>query len=94
MTKNSERVQRRRKKVKRMLVEALGGACWICGYNKYMGALEFHHLDPSTKEFGLSQGNITRSYDKMLAEAKKCALLCSNCHHEVEGGIVVCPIGV
>lgn len=92
MTPGSERVQRRRKKVKRLLIDALGGCCRICGYDRYDGALEFHHVDPTTKSFGLSQGNITRSYERMLVEAQKCVLLCATCHREVEGGIIDCPI--
>lgn len=42
-----EAVQRRRDKIKEMAVQYKGGKCCICGYNKYIGALEFHHLDPN-----------------------------------------------
>jgi 5-methylcytosine-specific restriction endonuclease McrA len=77
----SEAVIRRRRKVKGMLIEACGGACKSCGYSKYDGALDFHHRDAEGKEFSLgSAGSI--SYERLLAEAQKCDLLCSNCHAE------------
>jgi hypothetical protein len=52
-------------------------------------ALEFHHIDPATKEFGVSRSGVTRSIARSRAEARKCVLLCSNCHAEVEAGVVV-----
>ena len=51
------------------------------------GALQFHHLDPSQKEFGVSGRGVTRAIAKARAEAKKCFLLCANCHAEVEAGV-------
>ncbi len=52
------------------------------------GALQFHHLEPSAKSFGLSMRGLTRSIEKLREEAAKCVLLCANCHAEVEVG---CP---
>lgn len=75
--------KRREKKAK--LVSMFGGGCSICGYKKCQQALQFHHLDPSNKERGVSWGNI--SLDKLLKEANKCILLCANCHAEVEAGL-------
>jgi hypothetical protein len=37
-----------------MAVVYKGGKCQCCGYNKYIGALEFHHVDPEQKDFGVS----------------------------------------
>ena len=57
----------------------------LCGYDRYLGALEFHHMDRNTKEFrALAACGRTRSFAKLAKEAKKCVLLCSNCHAEVE----------
>jgi hypothetical protein len=53
------------------LVEENGGCCSICGYNRYVGALQFHHLDPSLKSFGLSQKGKTLGMDSLREEAKK-----------------------
>ena len=78
-------VSKRRIKNKELLVEYKGGACERCGYNKCIAALEFHHLDPSTKEFGLT-GN-TYSLERQKAEADKCILVCANCHREIHNGV-------
>ena len=83
----SEYVVTRQRKVKSILVKEAGGCCQICGYDKYQGALQFHHLDPATKEFALQSG-VTKALDKMRKEAAKCLLLCANCHAEIEGGII------
>jgi transposase-like protein len=79
-------VHRRRREIKRMLVEEAGGACVLCGYDALLGGLHFHHLDPTEKTFALSRHGVTRSLAAARAEASKCALLCSNCHAEVEAG--------
>jgi hypothetical protein len=50
-----------------------------------LAALEFHHVDPSAKEFGLAHRG-ARSIERLRAEARKCVLLCSNCHAEIENG--------
>jgi len=84
----SESVMRRRKFVKETLVAEAGGRCALCGYDRYLGALEFHHVDPSMKEFSVSRDGVTRSLDRARAEAQKCVLLCATCHAEVEGGVV------
>ena len=84
----SRGVSKRRQKVKIKLVNEFGGKCKICSYNKCIGALEFHHIDPSKKSFGLSVTGVTKSYKLMLEEAKKCILVCSNCHREIEAGLI------
>jgi hypothetical protein len=75
--------------LKHKAVDVLGGKCMICDYDIYIGALEFHHLDPSTKSFQLSVGNLGKPWDRVLAEIEKCALLCSCCHKEVHAGVAL-----
>jgi hypothetical protein len=74
--------------VKQILVEEAGGRCSICGYDRHVGALQFHHREGSTKKFGVADRGCTRSLAAVRAEAEKCVLLCANCHSEVEAGIV------
>ena len=74
-------VNNRRFEVKRRAVEALGGKCSVCGYNRSIYALDFHHIDPSTKSFNIS-GAHARSWARIEEEIKKCVLLCANCHRE------------
>lgn len=81
-----EAVAEWRRRTKAKLVLEAGGKCQLCGYDRCLAALEFHHIEPGTKSFGLSVRGVTRSIEKLRAEAAKCALLCSNCHAEVEVG--------
>lgn len=70
---------------KRRLVEAFGGCCSKCGYSNSLQALHFHHADNS-KEVNVSS-LMKRHFEKALDEAKKCTLLCANCHaeeHEID----------
>lgn len=64
-----------------------GNKCSICGYNKCTAALDFHHVDPSTKDpnFKRSRG---WSRDRLLQELKRCILVCANCHREIHFGPV------
>lgn len=84
-------VVERRRKVKRILVEEAGGRCVVCGYDRSVAALHFHHIDPATKRFNLSQKGHTVGIDLVREEASKCALVCANCHVEVEKGIAQLP---
>jgi hypothetical protein len=84
----AERVAGRRRKIKQVLVSEAGGRCQICGYDKSVAALHFHHRDPAEKEFGLSGNGATRSIKRAREEAAKCVVLCANCHAEVEAGLV------
>ncbi len=84
----AEAVSRRRRRVKRALVDEAGGACTVCGYRRCIAALEFHHLTPADKRFAMSARGVARSMAKARAEASKCVLLCANCHAEVEAGMI------
>jgi 5-methylcytosine-specific restriction endonuclease McrA len=76
----------RRQSRKHKLVELAGGRCVECGYNRCVGALTFHHLVSAKKRFPISMA-YGWSMDKVKRELKKCALLCSNCHHEIHAGL-------
>jgi len=80
-------VQKRRKKVRQMAIDYKGGRCQLCGYNRCSEALEFHHLETTGKDFGISDRGYTRSWKKIKEELDKCILLCSNCHREVHSGL-------
>jgi hypothetical protein len=85
-----EAVSRRHRKVKQTLVAEHGGGCVVCGYDRVLANLHFHHVDPATKTFG-----VTMARGKSLAayreEARKCILVCANCHGEIEAGVIACP---
>src|SRR6185437_7416964 len=86
----SEQVIARRRRARASLVVEAGGKCASCGYDRYVGALHFHHVDPATKVFALG-GGATRSVERNRREAEKCVLLCANCHAEVEAGLKDAP---
>jgi hypothetical protein len=83
----SENVSAWRRRAERRLVNEAGGRCQLCGYDRSMAALHFHHLDPKSKSFSLSMRGCTRSFAELQEEAAKCILLCGNCHAEVENGL-------
>jgi hypothetical protein len=87
----AEAVTNRRRRVKAILVQEAGGRCSACGYDRCAAALQFHHVDPSIKQFSLGRKGVARSLDKARAEARKCVLLCANCHAEVEAGVLGLP---
>ncbi len=89
---NSEAVAERRRRIKEILVAEAGGACVLCGFDRFVGALQFHHRDPARKSFGLSRAGVSRSLEAARAEAAKCVLLCANCHAMVEGGLLSVPV--
>lgn len=66
-----------------MAVEYKGGKCNSCNYNKCIAALEFHHIDPEQKDFGIGNKGFTKSWDKIKTELDKCILVCANCHREI-----------
>lgn len=72
---------RKRKKIDAVAYK--GGKCSICSYDKCIAALEFHHLDPTQKDFGISKDGTTRSWELIKAELDKCILVCANCHREI-----------
>lgn len=81
-------VAMRRKKLRLRAVTYKGGKCILCGYDRCIAALDFHHLDPTQKEFGISMDGITRSWIRIQVELDKCVLVCSNCHREIHAGIL------
>lgn len=66
------------------LVKSRGGKCELCGYDRNIAVLEFHHINPDEKEFQLDMRHLSNtSLERLKEEADKCQLLCANCHREV-----------
>lgn len=83
-----EIVKNRRIKIKEELLNYKGGRCSICGYSRCASALEFHHLDPDKKDFGIAQTSSYKNLELLKKEIDKCILVCSNCHREIHAGLV------
>ncbi len=84
-------VAKRRRDLKLRAIRSMGGRCMICGYDKHPAILDFHHIDPNSKSFGISSGGFSRSWESIKNEIAKCVLLCANCHREVERGLTSLP---
>lgn len=79
MTKNYYTIKIRRFRMKTEAVRLKGGKCFNCGWAGNIAAFQFHHRDPTQKEFGISS-NPKVSWEKYWNEVEKCDLLCANCH--------------
>jgi hypothetical protein len=88
---NKEAVSCYRKRAKTYATKAFGSKCGICGYDKCVQALDFHHINPEEKIFNPSMGGVTRSWEILSSELRKCVCLCSNCHREVHAGVTNIP---
>ena len=68
---------------KEKAVASKGGKCYHCGYDRYIGALEFHHLDPTVKEdVGSWNRKWMKKWTSIEESIKDCVVLCANCHRE------------
>lgn len=72
--RNWQRERRREWRV--WVLRYMGGSCVVCGATD---KLDIHHIDPSSKEFSVSQIWCHR-IEKQLAELAKCELRCRK-HH-------------
>lgn len=88
---NSNDVVKRMQSTKFRLVELKGGKCQICSFSEYIGALDFHHVLPDTKDDGVSRLIRGKLNQKVIDEVNKCVLVCSNCHRMIHAGIKPCP---
>ncbi len=77
----------RQTKFKRQCVEYMGGKCELCEYNRYYGGLDFHHLDPTKKDFGIGKAKLTSFSEKVKRELDKCVIVCCRCHREIHAGL-------
>lgn len=82
MCQNSTNTERFRR-FKRQCLEYKGGSqCLLCGEDN-QAILEFHHANPSEKEFIISKSKSLVFSKDTEKELDKCFVLCSNCHHNV-----------
>lgn len=80
-------VTKRRRRIKLFAIEYKGGKCIICGYKKYVGALDLHHVN-GVKKFTFGDHAYRHNFEEIKAELDRCVLICSNCHREVHGGLI------
>ena len=70
----------RRKQIKQHLFEAIKQtSCQKCEH-KTLESLSFHHREPKIKSFEITAMLTKKEFKSLLKEAKKCDILCMNCH--------------
>ncbi len=74
-----------RKRSKIRLIEYKGWKCECCGYNKSTSVLQFHHTNPSEKDFTI--GGKSYGFERLKVEVDKCIMVCANCHIEIHDEI-------
>jgi len=72
-------------------IQRLGGKCCVCGYARCEAALELHHTDSSKKDPRYSRIR-SSNIETLLREARKCILVCANCHREIHAALVSMPL--
>jgi hypothetical protein len=77
---SADAVKNRRRKIKLLAIEYKGGACENCGNSFHPAVFEFHHKDPSQKDFAVGAGGNARAWELVKTELDKCSMLCANCH--------------
>lgn len=89
---NSDNVKAFIKRRKSNLIKVFHSHCCICGWDAYQEGLEFHHVNPNEKLFGICASNaVTKALEKQLEEMKKCILVCANCHRGIHQGYITVP---
>lgn len=83
----SQKVKEYRRRRKENLIKVCGSKCNLCGYNKTNSALEFHHINPLEKEYGIASSGTCHDLEKDLQEVSKCILVCANCHREIHDNL-------
>jgi len=89
---NSENVKAWRRRTKKKLIKIFDDRCYVCKRRFNPVAYDFHHVDPKTKQYTISAiMSSIKSLDTIMAEAKKCIMVCASCHRQIHTGQI--PIG-
>jgi hypothetical protein len=83
-----------RAEIKRVIQEAKSGKpCTDCGESHPYWAMDFDHLDPTTKSFEIARANSKcTSVERLLEEIAKCELVCALCHRYRTNGMRRRPV--
>jgi len=73
--------EKHRQKIRCFLNDIKSNGCAICGYNKHIKILHFHHVTKKYKKFNVDSGTV--GMKQLINEIDKCVILCANCHYEM-----------
>ena len=88
MSRLSTNVINYRKKLKSALVYAFGSKCCCCQHSFEDELYDFHHKNPKEKSFAIGNARTSHTKQEILDEAKKCCMVCANCHRRIEYGYI------
>ena len=60
----------------------VASGCVKCGHKGDPSEFDYHHIDPSTKIFAVSDMLGTYGRPKVIAEMAKCEIMCKSCHYK------------
>src|SRR5574340_1604533 len=69
----------RKRKLKEKAIAYKGGYCSVCGGVFPPCVYDFHHIDPTKKDYNPSVV-LDQTWERATEELDKCILVCSNCH--------------
>lgn len=64
--------------------------CEFCGED-FVACLEFHHVDPNSKENDLASMITDHGWKRFTEELNKCICVCANCHRKIHAGVLSIP---
>lgn len=73
-------------RIKEKAINYKGSVCSVCKNTFAYPAMQFHHLDPNTKDVNWTKLRL-RSWDKITLELDKCVLVCANCHSVIHSAL-------
>lgn len=89
VARQKEWAKSRRRKLVERVKEVKRQGCAVCGYDRSLRSLHFHHVDDHLKEGSINSLVTGRYSDEVInEELGKCVVLCANCHGEVHDGII------
>lgn len=82
----SRTATKRAENLKLVVLYKLQNPCILCGEDE-PSCLDFHHPDPSDKEFNVAE-YYACSWAKIHKEMLKCVVVCRNCHAKIHAGLI------
>lgn len=81
-----ERGKKRTERTNEFLNEIKAAGCEFCPEKENV-CLDFHHRNPTDKDFQISNYKNSK-FEKIKEEVAKCVVVCSNCHRKIHAGLI------
>ena len=78
---------KQREHCKNIINKLKSSGCQRCGFKEHTACIDFHHIDPSTKDHAIANAHL--SVKTLEKELTKCARLCANCHRLFHTGSIL-----